>query len=256
MSRSRKHPGSFRGHDDWLDMSPFVVHITKPASVDELTKPGPARGRGLTREEFWERLRYHQAEHDDGELTMRDILGSRQLLTGSAPQGSARRVKGLGESQRVVSFSEVPLHLAKRIARNRSKHGIGFRKEWLITHGGIPTWYVDQRSQQAKLLNKLIRENARGGAHLDDPVWQLTPHIDQPGWYGKPQYYEEEREWRVVGPLGFQPSDVAFLMLPERLHAAARAFFSPSPEGLIGPSYLCPYIDVDWPLDRIRDALA
>jgi hypothetical protein len=237
-------------------MSPFVVHFTKPASVDELTEPGAPQGRGLTRQEFWDRLRYLQAERDDGELTMRDILGLGQLLTGSAPQGSARRVKSLGESQHVVSLSEVPLHLAKRIARKRSNHGIGFGKEWLIQHGGIPTWYVDQRSQQAKLISKLVREHARGGVDADHSVWQLTPHIDQPGWYGKPQYYEEEREWRVVGALDFEPADVAFLMLPEALHDAARAFFSPSPEGRSGPSYLCPYIDVEWPLDRIRDALA
>ena len=65
-----------------------------------------------------------------------------------------------------------------------------------------------------------------GGIDPTDAVWAITPFVDYPGEYGGSQYrFEWEREWRVPGGLAFSPDDVAFLFIPEDLHAKARSFF-------------------------------
>jgi hypothetical protein len=51
------------------------------------------------------------------------ILGRGTLLPAEKPQGSARGIEGLEDTQHVACFSEAPLHLAKRIAKSRSKYG-------------------------------------------------------------------------------------------------------------------------------------
>jgi hypothetical protein len=71
-----------------------------------------------------------------------------------------------------------------------------------------------------------VRENLTGGVDSTHPTWRLTPFVDFPGAYGATAYrFEWEREWRVPAGLAFGPDDVAFLFIPEGLHAAARTFF-------------------------------
>ena len=80
--------------------------------------------------------------------------------------------------------------------------------------------------------------------------------IDRPGTYGHSTYqFDWEREWRHRGNLGFESSDVAFLLIPEGLHSTARAFFLKAEQENIGPAYFCPYIDPSWERDRILGAL-
>ena len=80
--------------------------------------------------------------------------------------------------------------------------------------------------------------------------------IDAPGNYGGRDYqFEWEREWRHIGPFPFEPEDVAFLLIPEELHSAARGFFGNAYYENLGPAYFCPYVDPSWDRERIIEAL-
>ena len=89
------------------------------------------------------------------------------------------------------------------------------------------------------------------------PVWNLAPFVDLPGTYGVSTYlFEWEREWRHVGDLPFAETDPAFLIIPETLHDAARAFFASAKLDHVGPSYECPFIDPYWDENKIEAALS
>ena len=80
--------------------------------------------------------------------------------------------------------------------------------------------------------------------------------IDAPGEYGKREYFFDwEREWRHIGSMYFAPEDVAFLLIPEELHPAARSFFENAYRENLGPAYFCPYVDPSWSKERIIDKL-
>jgi hypothetical protein len=182
---------AFRGRDDWHDMSDHVVHFTKTRESDP-----PA---------------------DGGYAPMMSILGEGTLRTGPAPLGAARRISGLGSSQHVVCFSEIPLDQLARLLQRRSRYGIGFRKDVLVEKGGSPLWYLDRDSPHAAAVRDIINSKAAAGVDPDDPFWKLTPFIDHPGTYGGRTYrFEWEREWRVAGSVRFNPDEVAFLFLSQK----------------------------------------
>lgn len=206
-------------HPNWEDMSPFVVHFTKKS---------PTAG------EYENSL---------------SILGSRRL--------EARNRFGIAknhiESLPCVCFSEVPLHQLGRLADKRGSYGIVFRKEFVVEHNGGPIMYAYQNTAHAVALRTLVN-NAVG--KLDDPIWRIAPYVDQPGQYGSSSYFFEwEREWRHVGDLNFKESDLAFLIIPEHLHKAARDFFDNAEREHLGPNYKCPFIDPYWSLDKIKGLL-
>ena len=64
-----------------------------------------------------------------------------------------------------------------------------------------------------------------------------------------------EREWRHIGDLQFSETDLAFLIIPEDLHDAARCFFDSATIENVGPNYECPFIDPYWGEDQIEAAL-
>lgn len=70
----------FRNNSQWLDMSDFVVHFTKPVGSDAT-----------------------------GYATMMKILSSQVLRAGNQPFGMGRDNFGVGELHCSVCFSEVPL---------------------------------------------------------------------------------------------------------------------------------------------------
>ncbi len=158
------------------------------------------------------------------------------------------------ESQLAVCFSEIPPGEWARLKRRRAtKYGIGFRKSFVKSKGAGPIWYVWKESPQWCVLQDMMRREASNGAA---DIWKLTPLIDAPGEYGPTWYFFEwEREWRHVGEFGFEPEDVAFLLIPEKLHEAARAFFQEHLHEHTGPAYLCPYVDPTWGRDRILETL-
>lgn len=229
MKASTKRPtpklGAF-GRGEWLDLSEYVVHFTK----------GDGR--------------------DDGYQTMLSILGEQLLKRGPTAFGAAKDKRSVDpESQRVVCFSETPLGFLDRIVKRRkSAYGIGFHKRYLLKKGGGPLWYLQLGTPQQRALATLIKR-ALKTFDQDDPIWQLTPFIDLPGPLPFKNDFRWEREWRLRSDLRFEPADVAFLFIPERLHADAWSFFRDAQDDNLGPAYFCPYIDPTWSVDTVREAL-
>jgi hypothetical protein len=209
----------------YADFSRFVVHFTKEQGGDPNSP-------------------YN---------TMISICWQRRLIAGNS--FGAARTKAPEGTQRAVCFSEVPPHELGRLAtRRKSKFGIAFTKSFIRAQGGGPIWYVGKNSPMATAVDSLI---SRGQLDPNDPIWQLTPLIDKPGNYGGAMYdFEWEREWRHVGDLTFSESDVAFLVIPEELHATAWGFFASALNENSGPAYLCPYIDPYWDQVRVQQALS
>ncbi len=210
----------------WSDFSDFVVHFTRP------TPP---------------------ASEYDNQLS---ILGSLRLEARSA-FGIARNDAPLEQPQKTVCFSEVPLHCLGRVAARRSKYGIGFTKSFARSRGALPVWYVEKDSLQHRAIEKLIIRARSSEAPENEPIWGLTPFIDAPGTYPTGTYrFQWEREWRCIGDFPFHESDVAFLIIPQDLHGAARKFFDDARKENTGPAFDCPYIDSSWDQAMIEGAFA
>lgn len=206
---------------EWTDMSDYVVHFAKSSSQS-------AYG------------------------VMMSILSSRRLQAFST-FGFVRDKAPDPESQKAVCLSETPLHLLGRISDHRSPFGIVFRKDFILGRGGNPIWYAYKDQPVTKALHQVVA-TAKGDPN--HPIWQVTPFVDRPGIHGQKSYFfEHEREWRVVGDLAFDTSDVAFLVIPEDSHEVARDFFEAAHLDQVGPNYDCPYIDAHWSLDKIKPLL-
>jgi len=158
------------------------------------------------------------------------------------------------ETQYAVCFSEIPPGQWARLEERRNtKYGLSFAKEFILSRGGGPIWYAWKDTPHWRILQEMMRVSA------DDPdagIWKLTPMIDAPGEYNRrPYLFDWEREWRHIGSLSFEPEDVAFLLIPEELHGAARSFFENAFHENLGPAYFCPYVDPSWDRERILAAL-
>lgn len=208
----------YKGKHDWLDMSDFLVHLIR-------------KGDGAYR-------------------SFMSILGGGALKPGPKAFGAARE---MGESQRSVCFSEVPLGYLTRFMASRSTMGIAFHKSVAVARGCAPVWYVRPKGKPYRAIKKLIAE-AKASGNVDAPVWSLTPFIDHPAAAYKYEF-EWEREWRHVGHFAFAPSDVAFLLLEEENHGPARSFFANAEAEDSGPNYPCPYIDPRWSPTRVAAVL-
>jgi hypothetical protein len=167
----------------WTDMSDFVVHFTKGSGEED---------------------------------AYRNIIGIYwdHVLKTKKAFGIGRRLCPIQQSQFAVCFSQIPPGEWPRLAdRRETRYGIGFRKDFVKSRGGGPIWYVWKESPQWFALKEMMAQHTSNG---DASIWKLTPLIDAPGEYGS------EREWRHVGEFPFSPDDVAFLLIPEHLHVAAR----------------------------------
>lgn len=202
----------------WADMSDYVVHFAKP---------------------------------HDGHPAYTTIMGilSSQTIRAFNGFGIARNAAPDRDTQRVVCFSETPLHYLTRIADRRSEYGIVFRKSFIVSRGGNPILYAYHNQPLADAVRALmIAARDEPGS----PVWAITPFVDS---VGGTYNFEWEREWRHVGDFRFEVSDVAFLIIPASDHEAARDFFASAEEDQVGPNYPCPFIDARWNRDQIAAAL-
>jgi len=204
---------------EWTDMSPYVVHFTKVA-----------------------------ANQTAYEMQL-SILGKRRI--------EARSKFGIGRKfepcPKAVCLSETPLHLLSRLAEKRGSYGLGFRKEFIVEKDGGPVFYAYKGTPCHSALAKLL-ELAQHSPN--DPLWRVAPFLEQPGQYGvAPYFFEWEREWRLPRDLHFATADVAFLIIPETLHAKARRFFDDAECNDLGPNYQCPYIDPVWDIKKVEAAM-
>ena len=178
------------------------------------------------------------------------ILGA-QRVEARSTFGFATNVNGLGLSQHCACFSEIPLDLLDRLVDRRSMYGVGFHQNTMIAKGGARVWYLDEGTPHRTALQEMTTHAMTGGVDPNDPIWRLTPFADNTA----PNYhFEWEREWRTAGDLCFAPEEVAFLFVPERLHAQASAFMTTGGDGS-GPVYACPILDPLWDDAKVQLAL-
>ena len=140
------------------------------------------------------------------------------------------------------------------MAEARSEYGIVFRKDFVIhkwrqsdhvrVQGPRRDGRADANSEERKIRTRTIR------------FGELPRSSTPPGKYGNSTYFFEwEREWRKAGHFKFSEDDVAFLIIPEKLHKAARGFFDNAKVENLGPCYECPFIDSFWNRKKIKPLL-
>jgi len=122
----------------WKDMSNYVVHFAKEATGKS------AYGNAIS------------------------ILHERRIMVANA-FGAGRH---LAPARKSVCFSEVPLHHLKRLAGVRGRHGIGFRKEYIVERGGGPILYAYKDTKQAKAIKALVYAGEHDASSL---VWEVAP---------------------------------------------------------------------------------
>jgi hypothetical protein len=209
-------------------MSEFVVHFTKAIARPADTDNTP----------YWQHL---------------GILWDGQLTPSEKRWGAAREDERLGDSQRAVCFSEVPLPFTARIADRRgSSYGLGFTQEFVRRQGAARVWYLDKDEAVASAFSELMQIH-RADFDTEDHLWKLTPLVVQPH---EKYRFEWEREWRLPGPQGlrFAMEDIAFLFIPEQWHKSARDFFDSYEPGT-APIPCCPFVDPQWDEAKIESAL-
>jgi hypothetical protein len=224
---------------NWADMSDYVVHFVK--------RPRGAAANitssfGISLPADYEAI---ISILGNGMLEARNAFG---IAATSAPNPN---------SQKVACFSEVPLHMLKRLVDRRgTSYGVGFTKQFIVDKGGGPIMYAYFGTPHEQAIRSMLKAAA---ADPSADIWKLTPLIDSAGASrggGTPYLFEWEREWRHVGNFTFAPTDAAFLLIPEELHEAAAGFFADAEAENTGPAYKCPFIDPKWDISRIRAALS
>lgn len=198
----------------------------------------------------------HFTKDYGGQTAYQNILSilRSQRIEGRAAFGIGRQRAPDPGTQLAVCFSEVPLHLLKRLSTKYSNYGLVFRKDLLIANRGNPILYAYQTHPIVKAVRQLM------AASRDDPsapIWALTAFIDAPGRYRHRDYlFESEREWRVLRDFVFFDDDVSALIIPERFHEKAKEFFVKRSEMWpLQPAYHeRKYVDASWSLARLKAA--
>ncbi|WP_162908122.1 abortive infection system antitoxin AbiGi family protein [Allorhizocola rhizosphaerae] len=171
-----QHLLGYRRDPKWRDMSDYLVHFTK--SEEDLVS----------------------------------ILQDGEIRAGG-PFGSATNLEERLRSQKSVCLSEIPLDQLNRLMARHGRYGLGFTRDYVRQQGGARVWYLDHGTPAHVAFNEMVRQAMIGGVDPAAEIWKLTPFIDRvtPGRYE----FEWEREWRIVGGLRFEYSDLAFVLLPD-----------------------------------------
>lgn len=129
----------------------------------------------------------------------------------------ARKPFGIGRSLRMVEdkhkaacLTEMPLSELDRLRDRRKAWGIAFKRDFVLDQGGQRVWYLDTDKAPYQAIHAL-KEAAFENRDWDNPIWELTPFVDQ--WNPEKNYtFDWEREWRVTGGLRFDLEDVVLLI--------------------------------------------
>lgn len=129
----------------------------------------------------------------------------------------ARKPFGIGRGLQMVRnkhvsacFTEMPLSELDRLRERNKSWGIAFKREFVVEQGGQRVWYLDVDKAPYKAIHA-IKEAAFTSKDWANPVWELTPFVDQ--WNPDKNYtFDWEREWRVAGGLKFDLEDVVLLI--------------------------------------------
>lgn len=126
------------------------------------------------------------------------------------PFGLGRGLQMVGDKHKAACFTEMPLSELDRLRDRRKSWGIAFKRDFVLKQGGQRVWYLDVDKAPYQAIHGL-KETAFENRDWDNPIWDITPFVDQ--WNPEKKYtFDWEREWRVVGGLRFDLEDVVLLI--------------------------------------------
>jgi Putative abortive phage resistance protein AbiGi, antitoxin len=221
------------------DLSTFVVHLTRDG--DGMT--APQKLKTIIREQ---------------------ILRARTLMGWASPEHSPD--DPMKQSQRVVSFSEVPLeHIYSLVADIAGRqvalrpYGLALTKIKARKLDVNPVWYVDctpGRPWKLALALDALRDQAKKTKNFHGTnAAKILPFIDRMGtWEGRRREFWWEREWRHIGNLSLSsPHTVTLWLRPE---SEIEDFRSEMGETGFPDAATARFIDPRWGLERIIAHLA
>jgi hypothetical protein len=145
------------------------------------------------------------------------------------------------------------LHRLSRLAKARSDNGIVFRKDIVIHRKANPILYSYKEHAVLSALKELMTAakddaaNSSGRSHLSSMrrATTGTANISSNGSVSGA---------RLVIARS-QPTRSNSSSSPEDLHETARGFFKKLKTENLGPCHDCPFIDLYWPLKKIKPRL-
>lgn len=147
---------------------------------------------------------------------------------------------------KVVCFTETPIDqidiLLNRVSRRNFKpdpYGLVFKKEYIREKGGNPVFYVTKKIA-SPLWDSLYKPHVEGKKQTSEKICKLLALVtvceEGNDWHW-------EREWRIVGNLVFNPSDIYCGLCPEE----DISYF----ENKYSLNFISPY----WGINKILDKL-
>ena len=182
----------------------------------------PDKFLGPQKDPKWRDMSDYLVHFTNSADSLLSILYAQEVESRSA-FGWARKDRKTREMHMSACFSEVPVDQLDRLVKRHGAFGIAFRRDYVLSRKGQRVWYLQQQDLQNDLY-KAFNSLYKSDESRQNPLWRLSPYIDRvmPGYD-----FDWEREWRVVGGLTFDLSDVEFLILP--VGSAQEVFEHPAP---------------------------
>lgn len=182
----------------------------------------PSHLLGARKDPKWRDMSDYLVHFTSSAATLLSILYAQQVEA-RRPYGWARKDTRTRARHLSACFSEAPIDQLDRLVKRHGQFGIAFSREYVLSRGGQRVWYLQQEGLQEELFNA-FSPLFRTDPDRRDPLWELSPFIDRV----MPDYqFDWEREWRVVGGLPFDLSDVQFLIIP--VGSSQELFEHPAP---------------------------
>ena len=195
-------------------------------------------------------------EWDEGQSAKRNFLAiynDRKILALKAHCLHAKKVQGFLQAKfNVACFSEMPLaaikHVTQPIAGRQIQlepFGFVFKRDFIISKGGQQVTYVNSYEG-----NDAVREGydsifeIAARKHFTGKMWKTLPFVS--AMHDRCDF-TWEREWRVLGNVEFNYSDLVCVVLPEEGHGPLK--FSLTQKGIA-------FVSPEWSLEKIVESLA
>ncbi len=167
-------------------------------------------------------------------------------------------------NQEVVCFTETPLEHAWTLTGaiqgrqvQLEPYGVVFSKIWARSREVNPVWYVDATRGHdwtiKKSIERLVKSAWDAGDKTND-IFQLTPFIEVMGTWPRNKSRKEfwwEREWRKIGDLTFDWSNLVAVIAPENSHDQLRKALGDNND-----VDSLKFLDATWGLERMIGSFA
>jgi hypothetical protein len=193
------HDGAMRAGQDREDLSRFLVHLTRDSRAQY-------KVTGKTASENFESIL------DEGMIRAKGI----HCLHGKEVKKLDQKIQS---KFRVACFTETPLdqieHLIGIPGRtiNLDAYGFVFEKSFLVGKGAQPAIYVNNyaaNNVHRAAFDRVFQMSVSG--KFTGTMWPMLPLVNV--MHGRHDF-NWEREWRVIGSVDFEASDLVCVILPE-----------------------------------------